>query len=710
MSPSPRLPTSPPPTYSSSSSLRHRPPPLHLTSPSTFPYSDAPSSTPSARRGSVPNGSIVREVPKGGRVTTPSTPRTVRAQASREFVASRKSSTATIQRRKSRNELSARRDESVRLSNEPRNPAEASTSSRKLLPRSGERVDTSELADFLRGSGPGEAGWSEDELEPGSGQTLSTSTRSSISRPGTPSVLPPHSTAVTSTLPARSPDFTTTPRNRKRWTIGGTSSLRNSEGPASSSISSSALLSQLETDRHRRTSFSELPTPGANGLEEDPPSKRPHRRTSLFDENELPSVPLSSQLQEPHDLSAGSSPLEYVKLARTRGARLFRAVETERKTYLAVLCGEEGERIELFTGFKNISLSLNRTFVLPDTPRTIDLQLQGDDLIDIYLIYSQSIFALEPSTVRVREVGVGRRSRGERTRERAPSMQGEETPPLPASLDRAFLPSASPRRVPLLEEENGENSYSLHNSSSSESRPPRPPTVPLHHTPESLPLLPSNTSSQSDSQLNRADVGSTRHRSTPNKPPYSGFTQLDFIPPLPSSLLSSQWTIPPLYQDVVAESSNCSLPLTDEPPLLSPVSLLGGAALRNNLRPGLFFVSRGASLTGIVTADGKSIIKKPISWSSPDLPSVRSENAELPQHVEVLVVEGKRTIVLKISSSSVKATVLEEGHSAATLIPASPPTTIQFLSTHSASQQLFFSETSETGAWTIRCIGARSAS
>lgn len=45
----------------------------------------------------------------------------------------------------------------------------------------------------------------------------------------------------------------------------------------------------------------------------------------------------------------GASPLEFVKLARTRGSRMFRAVETKKKTYLAVLCGEEGDRIELFT-------------------------------------------------------------------------------------------------------------------------------------------------------------------------------------------------------------------------------------------------------------------------------------------------------------------------------------------------------------------------
>lgn len=89
---------------------------------------------------------------------------------------------------------------------------------------------------------------------------------------------------------------------------------------------------------------------------------------------------------ETHPASA-AAPLEYVKLARTKGARMFKAVETRRKTYLAVLCGDTAERVELFTvrfrfaavgsfpepgaqGSKNVSLSLNRTFVLPETPRS----------------------------------------------------------------------------------------------------------------------------------------------------------------------------------------------------------------------------------------------------------------------------------------------------------------------------------------------------
>lgn len=41
------------------------------------------------------------------------------------------------------------------------------------------------------------------------------------------------------------------------------------------------------------------------------------------------------------------------------------------------------EALCFIKGSRSISLSLNRTFVLPETPRSIDLQLQGDDLVDI---------------------------------------------------------------------------------------------------------------------------------------------------------------------------------------------------------------------------------------------------------------------------------------------------------------------------------------
>lgn len=80
----------------------------------------------------------------------------------------------------------------------------------------------------------------------------------------------------------------------------------------------------------------------------------PPLRTENSDRMRRPAASLHrdrAPSQAPPDAhpASSASPLEYVKLARTKGARMLRAVETKKRTYLAVLSGEEGERIELFT-------------------------------------------------------------------------------------------------------------------------------------------------------------------------------------------------------------------------------------------------------------------------------------------------------------------------------------------------------------------------
>ena len=82
-----------------------------------------------------------------------------------------------------------------------------------------------------------------------------------------------------------------------------------------------------------------------------------------------------------------------------------------RVSFLAILCGEGGDKVELFAGTYRTSLGLSRTFLLPDPPRSFELQLQGDDLVEIFLIFPQSVFGLEPATVRVREIRIDRAER-----------------------------------------------------------------------------------------------------------------------------------------------------------------------------------------------------------------------------------------------------------------------------------------------------------
>jgi len=78
-------------------------------------------------------------------------------------------------------------------------------------------------------------------------------------------------------------------------------------------------------------------------------SDRKRRPAAPLHRDSVPSIAPSSRAPPDAHPASSSSPLEYVKLARTKGARMLRAVETKKRTYLAVLSGEEAERIELFT-------------------------------------------------------------------------------------------------------------------------------------------------------------------------------------------------------------------------------------------------------------------------------------------------------------------------------------------------------------------------
>lgn len=144
-----------------------------------------------------------------------------------------------------------------------------------------------------------------------------------------------------------------------------------------------------------------------------------------------------------------------------------------------------------------------------------------------------------------------------------------------------------------------------------------PPPVPLR-TPTSYRPPPPAASPSSSSDL-PAEQGPPVPPRNKASLPYTTFQQLPFVPPVPSSVLSSAWIIPPLYTDVVGGDSPDPSPsslsphldpvhqpsitvtgdasIDDSPrrplgadtsnlPLLSPISLLGGAAHRANGPPG----------------------------------------------------------------------------------------------------------------------------
>ncbi|KAA1074048.1 hypothetical protein PGT21_012301 [Puccinia graminis f. sp. tritici] len=295
----------------------------------------------------------------------------------------------------------------------------------------------------------------------------------------------------------------------------------------------------------------------------------------------------------PHPATLGA-PLEYVKLARTKGAKLLRAYETRRRTYLAVLCGESSERIELFTGSKNISLSLNRTFVLPETPRTIEFQMQGDDLVDIYLVYDESVFALEPATVRVREVGIGRNERRAARRERERAARDLASinmrPAVTATGSNSSAVAHQSRRfmndpTESLMEAVGAPARSTISASPSTVDDGLTLSAPVPSSSFRQASAANTTSIASGWGSHDSPVASGGNHpgaaKVPNLWPYTTFQQLQFIPPLPPSVLASTFVIPPTYEAVVTASGgpravqNSLVPPDEDPArTLSPINVV----------------------------------------------------------------------------------------------------------------------------------------
>ncbi|KAG2146588.1 uncharacterized protein EDB93DRAFT_468915 [Suillus bovinus] len=223
--------------------------------------------------------------------------------------------------------------------------------------------------------------------------------------------------------------------------------------------------------------------------------------------------------------------LDYVKLPGTKGSLIIKAVETPKKSFLAILCGDNGEKVELFAGTYRTALGLSRTFILPDSPRSLELQLQGDDLVEVFLVFSQNVFGLEPATVRVREVRIGRaerRAARRRVREirsgqpdvfdTDPPPQDEEDTNISIS-NRLSLPSGDPSR-------NNSNT-NLPDAPASQSQTPigGTPGSALAHAEELVALA-------------SAPLG-----------PYTTFQQLSYAPKLPLATIADDYIIPPTYPE-----------------------------------------------------------------------------------------------------------------------------------------------------------------
>ncbi|KAF8898580.1 hypothetical protein BD779DRAFT_21803 [Infundibulicybe gibba] len=266
---------------------------------------------------------------------------------------------------------------------------------------------------------------------------------------------------------------------------------------------------------HQRRSESHPPVPSQNPNEGDS-----SRRTN---------GPIAPHMPPPK--------LEYVKLPGTKGALLIKAVETAKKSFLAILCGENGEKVELFAGTYRTALGLSRTFILPDSPRSLELQLQGDDLVEVFLVFSQNVFGLEPATVRVREVRIGRaerRAARRRAREVRTGNDPENPPDEDTNVNVSIGVSVAVGSTVVATGDGPGGS--------------QPPTlIPTEH-PSANDDPPSNPA-DSTAALAVSHADELVALATVQMGPYTTFQQLSFAPKFPLASIADEYIIPPTYPD-----------------------------------------------------------------------------------------------------------------------------------------------------------------
>lgn len=212
-------------------------------------------------------------------------------------------------------------------------------------------------------------------------------------------------------------------------------------------------------------------------------------------------------------------------------------------SFLAILCGENGEKVELFAGTYRTALGLSRTFILPDSPRSLELQLQGDDLVEVFLVFAQNVFGLEPATVRVREVRIGRaerraarrRARENRTGEPAvnETEQAEEDTNVNVNVNIGVSVAVNSNTVSTENVYDRSSSPTLVATEHPGAQPDRdPPPTPELAAPSSSSTPPS----EELAMLATAQMG-----------PYTTFQQLSFAPNFPLASIADEYIIPPTY-------------------------------------------------------------------------------------------------------------------------------------------------------------------
>lgn len=170
---------------------------------------------------------------------------------------------------------------------------------------------------------------------------------------------------------------------------------------------------------------------------------------------------------------------------------------------------------------------MSRTFILPDSPRSLELQLQGDDLVEVFLVFSQNVFGLEPATVRVREVRLGRAER-RAARRRARELQIDD--PLGLEMD-------APPMMDVTTNVDVSVGLSLPSSVSI--------TTEIS---AGVASGPSPSASQPNVSQRPASGAALKVEDIPSGP-YTTFQQLSFSPSFPLAAIVDECIIPPTYPE-----------------------------------------------------------------------------------------------------------------------------------------------------------------
>lgn len=157
----------------------------------------------------------------------------------------------------------------------------------------------------------------------------------------------------------------------------------------------------------------------------------------------------------------------------------------------------------------------------------MELQLQGDDLVEIFLVFAQNVFGLEPATVRVHEVRIGRAER------RAARRQAREN-----RLGEASVADHEANEDDI----NASTSLDVTvTSRDGSTRPSTPPLVASEHSEAQDGFRVGHPESASMTQI------PTDEFVTMQMGPYTTFQQLRFAPQFPLASIADEFVIPPTY-------------------------------------------------------------------------------------------------------------------------------------------------------------------